>query len=168
MAWEGVQFRDRDGNLVPDKARRTLLASIEKALRSPHTDPQTLVDAASGICANLADIRNFDAYVNRSMYREARRAYVAEQKLAEESEPIPDDTGTFEELTTSPEPIERQILLEKMLSSLSGLDRDIVVLHLKGFSFAQIDEKLNLKPRTSEYRYREAQLRLRRMFPPQP
>ena len=168
MAWEGVQFRDRDGNLVPEKARQTLLASIEKALRSPHTDPQKLVDAAVGICANLADIRNLNAYANRSMFRETRRAYVEERKLAEESEPIPDDTGTFEELTTSPEPIERQILLEKMLSSLGGLDRDIYVLHLKGFSFAQIDKKLNLKPRTSEYRYREAQLRLRKLFPPQP
>jgi hypothetical protein len=168
MAWEGVQFRDRDGNLVLEKTRETLLASIERALRSPHSDPQTLMDAASGICANLANIRDLPAYANRSMFRATRRAYVAERKLVEESEPISEDSGVFEELTTSPDPIDRQILLEKMLSSLSGLDLDIYTLHLKGFSFVQIDKKLNLKPRTSEYRYREAQLRLRKMFPPRP
>ena len=165
MAWDTIEFRDRDGNLVPEKARDTLLASIERALRSPDTDPQALVDAAFGICANLPSIRNLSAYVNRSMFRATRRAYVAERKLAQQSEPIQEDTRTFEELTISPEPIDQQILLEEMLSSLSGLDRDIYSLRLKGFSFIEIDKKLNLKPRTSEYRYREAQSRLRKVYP---
>jgi len=89
MAWDTIEFRDRDGNLVPEKARQTLLASIERALRSPDTDPQALIDAASGICANLPSIRNLAAYVNRSMFRATRRAYIAERKLAEQSEPHP-------------------------------------------------------------------------------
>ena len=74
-------------------------------------------------------------------------------------------TGVVNSLVVAPVD-ERQILLEEMLSNLSGQDRDIYSLHLKGFSFAEIDKKLNLKPRTSEYHYREAQERLRKHHPP--
>jgi len=79
---------------------------------------------------------------------------------------IQEDTRTFEELTISLEPIDQQILLDEMLSSLSGLDRDIYSLRLKGFSFVEIDKKLNLRPRTSEYRCRETESRLRKVYPP--
>jgi DNA-directed RNA polymerase specialized sigma24 family protein len=168
MAWDAVQFRDKDGNPVPEEVRQTLLASIEKALRFPDTDPQVLVDAATGICSNLMSVRNLSAYANRSMFRATRKAYVAERKLAEQMIPILDKSGSCEELTTPPEPIEQQIQLEGMLAILSALERDIYTFRMKGFAFTEIDKKLNLKPRTSEYRYREAQSKLRKLFPPRP
>jgi len=167
MAWEGVQFRDRHGNLVSEKTRETMLSLIERALGMTEADPEVLINTASRVCAKLGSIRNIAAYANRALFRATRRSQVAEKRLAERLEPIQEDsTPVCERLTAPLEPVERQILLEEMLSNLSGQDRDIHSLHLKGFSFAEIDKKLNLKPRTSEYRYREAQERLRKHHPP--
>jgi DNA-directed RNA polymerase specialized sigma24 family protein len=168
MAWDGVEFRDREGNLVPEKAREVLLKLIEKGLSVPDADPDKLISAAHGVSANIGSIKNLAAYANRSIFRAARKSYVAEKKLVQHSEPITDEVGAIEESTTSPESIERQILIQQMLEILSGQERDIYELRLKGYSFADIDEELNLKPRTSEYRFREAQLLLRRMLPPRP
>ncbi len=169
MAWDAVQFRDQNGNLVGEKTRDTLLRLIEKALGTPDADPDVLINVASGVCANLGSVRNFAAYANRSIFRAARKAYVVEKKLETRLEPLPEDSRSLEGLTTSPEPVEDQILLQELLNHLNGLDREIYLRRLKGFSFVEIDTALNLKPRTSEYRFREAQLRLRKTLstPPQ-
>ena len=167
MAWEGVQFRDRHGNLVSDKTRETMLSLIERALGMTEADPEVLINTASGVCANLGSIKNIGAYANRALFRATRKSRVAEKRLAERLVPIREETAPeSERLATPLEPVEQQILLDEMLSGLSGQDQEIYSLHLKGFSFAEIDKKLNLNPRTSEYRYREAQDRLRKHHPP--
>jgi hypothetical protein len=56
--------------------------------------------------------------------------------------------------------IEKQILVRELLETLNGLDREIYLRRLNGFEFAEIDKALSLRPRTSEYRFREAKLRL--------
>lgn len=47
---------------------------------------------------------------------------------------------------------------------LDGLDREIYLRRLRGFKFKEIEAALLLKPRTSEYRFREAALRLRKLL----
>jgi DNA-directed RNA polymerase specialized sigma24 family protein len=162
MAWDSVQFRDRHGNLVAEKTRNTLLQLIEKALASPDADPDSLINAASGVCANIGTIRNFAAYANRSIFRVARRGYVAEKKAEARLQPLPNDGRSLEDAKASSDAVERQILLEELMSGLSPIDRQIYTLRLNGKSFIDIDEALSLKPRTSEYRFREAQSRLRK------
>lgn len=167
MAWDGIQFRDQDGNDVPEETRQTLLALIERGLGTPDADPDKLINTASAVCANIGNIKNLAAYANRSIFRAVNKSYMAEKRILNRSEPLPEDDEA--PVVAGPEePVERQILLDRMLGSLEGQERQIYELHLQGYSFAEIDKRLRLKSRTSEYKYREAQLRLRRMLPPRP
>jgi hypothetical protein len=167
MAWEAVEFRDRHGNLVGEKTRATLLRLIEKALGTPAADPSVLINAAANVCANIGEIRNFAAYANRSIFRAARRGYVEECKAQALMEPLPRELRHREDSTVT-ESVERQILIEELLSVLSPIDRDIYTRHLNGQTFPQIDKALSLKPRTSEYRFREAQSRIRKALAARP
>jgi hypothetical protein len=168
MAWEGVEFRDRHGNPVGEKTRETLLRLIEKALGTSAADPSVLINAAANVCANIGTIRNFTAYANRSIFRAARQGYVAECKTQALMEPLSGRLRDVEDRTASTEAVEQQILIEELLNALNSIDREIYVRHLKGQSFPCIDKALSLKPRTSEYRFREAQSRIRKSLSARP
>src|SRR5438270_5067032 len=95
-------------------------------------DPEILINTASGVCANLGSTRKIAVYANRALFRATRRSQVAEKRLTERLEPIQEESAPVSERLTAPlEPVERQILLEEMLSSLSGQDREIYSLHFK-------------------------------------
>lgn len=162
MAWDGVQFRDEKGNPVTEKTRDTILSFVEKALGTPDADPDVLLNAASAVCANIRSIRNFPAYANRSIFRIARKAYIAERKLTAKFHALPDEAKSIEDRAVSHEVVEQQILLQELMLTLGPLDKEIYTHRLNGLSFVEIDEALSLKPRTSEYRFREAQFRLRK------
>ena len=166
MAWEAVQFRDEYGNEVVGDTRQTILSFIEKGLRKPNADPEELIKVASSVCAKLGGIRNLAAYLNKSVYKSVKKDFIAERAHIEAHQELPADDRLSSELTSIPETIEQQVLIQQILDSLDGQDRDIYELHLKGYSFREIDERLRLKSRTSEYRYREAQSKLRKMLPP--
>jgi hypothetical protein len=169
MAWEAVEFRDRHGNLVSKEIREMLLRLIEKALRTaPDADPADLMNAASTVCANIDEVRNFSAYANRSIFRIAQRGNVAERKARARLQPLREKSRHLESPTVSSDPVERQILLGELLDTLHPLDKEIYMRHINGQSFPQIDKALSLKPRTSEYRFREAQLRTRRALSTRP
>lgn len=167
MAWDAIQFRDEYGNEVDEEQRQILLGFVEKGLRNSDVDPDALIKAASAVCRKLGSIRDLAAYANRTVYRAIRDSYVAERQRQEASESLPDDDRLAAEFTSAHHDIERQVLLQQVLDGLDGLDRQIYDLHLLGHSFREIDKQLRLKSRTSEYRYREAQSKLRNMLPPQ-
>jgi DNA-directed RNA polymerase specialized sigma24 family protein len=167
MAWDAVQFRDEYGNEIVGETRQTVLSFIEKGLRKPDADPETLINVALAVCAKIGGIRNLAAYLNKSVYTSVRKDSVAEKKRLKAHQELPQDDRLSSEMTSVPETIEQQVLLQQILDSLDGQDRQIYELHLKGYSFREIDERLRLKSRTSEYKYREAQSKLRRMLPPQ-
>ncbi len=169
MAWEAVEFRDRHGNLVGEKTREVLLRFIEKALDTvPDADPSVLMSAASSVCSKIDGVRNFYAYANRTIFRMARRGYVEERKVQASIQPLPAKDHQLDSLTVPSDPIERQVLLGELLEILGSLDKEIYTRHINGQTFPQIDEALSLKPRTSEYRFREAQLRIRRALSARP
>ena len=169
MAWEAVEFRDRHGNLVGEKTREVLLNFIERALNTaPDADPSALVSAASAVCNKIGTVRNFYAYANRTIFRMARRGYVEERKVQASIQPLPSREQHLDSLTVPSDPIERQILLGELLDTLGPLDREIYTRYINGQKFEQIDKALSLKPRTSEYRFREAQLRIRRALSARP
>jgi DNA-directed RNA polymerase specialized sigma24 family protein len=167
MAWDALQFRDEYGNEVDGEQRQTLLSFIEKGLRNSDVDPDTLIKAARAVCRRLGTITNLAAYANRTVYRAVRDSHVAERKLLETLETLPEEDQLCSELPAEQDRVEQQILVERMFEGLDGLDRQIFDLHLLGHSFREIDEHLRLKSRTSEYRFREAQSKLRKMLPPQ-
>jgi hypothetical protein len=162
MAWEAVEFRDRHGNLVSEETRQALLRLVERALGSPAADPSTVINAAANVCAKIGEVRNFSAYANRSIFRAVRQGYVAECKTQAIMQPLSGTVSDLEDSTVSSEAVERQILIEELLSTLSSIDREIYVRHLNGQTFPSIDRALSLKPRTSEYKFREAQSRIRK------
>lgn len=162
MAWEAVEFRDRHGNLVSEETRQTLLRLVERALGTTAADPCTVINAAANVCAKIGEIRNFSAYANRSIFRAVRQGYVAECKTQAVMQQLSRSVSNLEDRTVSSEAVERQILIEELLSTLSSIDREIYVRHLNGQTFPSIDKTLSLKPRTSEYRFREAQSRIRK------
>lgn len=168
MAWDSVQFRDREGKPVAQKTRNILLGLIEKALRTPDADPDLLISAASSVCANMTDIKDFAAYANRSIFRVTRRAYVTERKAQARLQSLPDQGRHLEDETVLAEVVEQQILIEELLSGLNPIDREIYRRRLDGQSFPHIDRTLRLKPRTSEYRFREAQARVRKTISARP
>jgi hypothetical protein len=168
MAWEAVEFRDRHGNLVSEETRQTLLKLIEKALGTPTADPSVVINAAANVCAKIGEIRNFRAYANRSIFRAVRQGYVAECKEQAIMQPLSGSVGDLADRTLSSETVEQQILIDELLSTLSAIDREIYVRHLNGQTFPAIDEALSLKPRTSEYRFREAQSRIRKALAARP
>jgi hypothetical protein len=168
MAWDAVEFRDRHGNPVDGKTRETLLKLIERALGVPEADPHLLIAAASAVCANIDRIRNFPAYANRSIFRAVRQGYVAECKEQAIMQPLSGSVRDLEDRTVSSGAVERQILIEELLSTLNSMDREIYVRHLNGQTFPTIDKALSLKPRTSEYRFREAQSRIRKALAARP
>jgi hypothetical protein len=168
MAWDAIEFRDRHGNLIGEKTREMLLKLIEKALATPDADPESLINAASSVCANIEDVRNFPAYASRSIFRVARKGYVAERKARARMQPFVEKVGSPEFTTVSSNPIERQVLLGEVLDGLGSIDKEIYMRHINGQSFPQIDKALSLKPRTSEYRFREAQSRIRKALSARP
>jgi DNA-directed RNA polymerase specialized sigma24 family protein len=62
------------------------------------------------------------------------------------------------------EDIENQILVRELLESLPSLDREILVRRVFGESGPEIERDMNLKPRTSEIRFRAAKNALRQLF----
>lgn len=168
MAWEAVEFRDRHGNPVAGRTREMLLRLIERALGTPAADPSVIINAATSVCANIGEVRNFPAYANRSIFRAVRRGYVAECKTQALMEPLSRKARDLEDKHLSSEAVERQILIEELLSTLRPLDKEIYARHLNGQTFQCIDKALSLKPRTSEYRFREAQERIRKALSARP
>lgn len=168
MAWEAVEFRDRQGNPVARKTREMLLRLVERALGTPEADPSVIINAATNVCANIGEVRNFPAYANRSIFRAVRRGYVAECKTQAIMKPLSSRLRDLEDRNASNEAVEQQILVEELLSTLRPIDKEIYVRHLNGQTFRRIDQALSLKPRTSEYRFREAQLQLQKSLSARP
>jgi hypothetical protein len=129
-------------------------------LRYSDIDPAILIRVAENIGRQISKIKNLVAYTNYSFFwavRNATRREREERALLEQLTVTHALTADTDEAKL----IEQQILIRELLALLNGLDREIYIRRLNGLSFQQIDEDLSLKPRTSEYRYREAKLRFR-------
>lgn len=162
MAWETVRLLDSSGKPVRKRHRKLILGFIEHALSNPHLDPDLLMKIARAAARDIADIHNLAAYLSRSLFRASRKANIDEQTVATQFEEISQCGKAIADRSTAS--IELQILIQELLEALDGLDREIYCLRLEGFKFKDIDKALSLRSRTSEYRFREAALRLRRLL----
>ena len=153
MAWEPVQLRSENGEMICDADRETILASVERALLRTDRDPDVILKAASVVGRRVGHIKsNLQAYAARCIYRATRRSEIAELTHDElvgvgKSDELPDPYQNVEQ-------IENRILVRELLETLSPQDRDIFIRHMSGHTFARIDNDMDLKPRTAEFRFR--------------
>jgi hypothetical protein len=162
MPWEPLQLLNRSGQPLKQDEREIILKGIEKALDSPDVDIGTLLRAANNIGAQVGCIRDLPKYTEYSFFRVVKQAKIMRKKEDDRFEELgPHHLRRLAQHRRS-DPVEDQILIGELLEDLNGLDKEIYLRRLSGDSFERIDNELSLKPRTSEYRYREAKRRLRR------
>ena len=162
MSWEPLKLLNRSGHPLTGFQREIILRGVEKALASPYVKLETVLRTAVNVARNIDDARDPKAYTNRSFFVAGRNARIAAEKEAALTGPLGPQhfNGQVPGLQTV-EPVEQQVLIRELLDQLNGLEKEIYLARLSGDSFKQIDETFNLKPRTSEDRFRQAQAKLR-------
>ena len=161
MPWDTVDLVDASGEPIENTARDAILAVVEQALANPDVDPDVLLEIASRVSAQIGSVQNLAAYTGRAIFRASKKASIEERKwLKRFRQFMPQEAEALRSSDPRCDPIEKQILVRELLETLNGLDREIYLRRLNGFEFAEIDKALSLRPRTSEYRFREAKLRL--------
>jgi DNA-directed RNA polymerase specialized sigma24 family protein len=156
MAWEAIQLNGENNLPVSNEDRELILKSVDTALLHSDCDPDVILNAATMVARNIKRVRtNLQAYAGRTFFRAIRRAQATDRtqtaRLSNNAlRQIPDPPSVY----SSEERIGTSILVFELLGTLSVLDRDIVLRHMSGHKFQRIDQELNLKPRTAEFRFR--------------
>ena len=161
MAWDAINLHTEDGIPVSDADRETILNVAEQVILASDNDPKHVIRAAKRVGKRLHLINNLLAYATRSLsdaderagkLEAARQKHVVRRAMDE----LPD--------LSHREDIENQILVRELLESLPSLDREILLRRVSGESGPEIDRDMDLKPRTSESRFRAAKNSLRQLF----
>ena len=161
MSWEKVELLNASGKPIEKKVRNEILTLVEKTLANPDVDPDVLINIATKISGQIQNIQNLLAYTHRAMFRASKKASLQEKKRLGKLEQLtPQEADRLCSSEERVEPVEKQILIRELLESLDGIEREIYLRRIQGYTFEEIDKILNLKPRTSEYRFGEAQARL--------
>jgi DNA-directed RNA polymerase specialized sigma24 family protein len=161
MAWDAINLHTDDGVPVSKTDRETILNVAEQVILGSEHDPKYVIRAAQRISRKLHLIESLRGYAKRAMTAADDRA-AREQKQKDkpvrqrEMDELPD--------LSHRDDIENQILVRELLESLPPLDREIVLRKVSGETGPDIDRDMNLKPRTSETRFRAAKNALRQLF----
>jgi hypothetical protein len=160
MPWEPFELSNRSGEPLSDDDRAIILRALERALQSSDIGIEKLLAVARKIGSNIGHIKDLGAYSTTAFSRTVKQQKIAFEKETELLEPL--QPYHVDERRSSASAIEQQTLLRQLLDRLGGLERDIYLARLKGHEFAKIDKAFDLKPGTSENRYRQAARRLAR------
>jgi DNA-directed RNA polymerase specialized sigma24 family protein len=119
------------------------------------------VRAAAKVGRHVHAIDNLRAYVDRAIGRAIKKTVVAQTKKDRKL-----FSAGFSNLadSTNIDHIENKILVRELLDTLAPQDREIMLRRIEGCTFPEIDEELNLRPRTAEARYRACKDALRQIL----
>jgi hypothetical protein len=161
MAWDAINLRTEDGFPVSEADRETILNVAEQVLLAGDHDPKHVLNAAKRVSRRLHVVDNLRAYATRAMSVADDRA--EKQQAAKQKQVVQREMDELPDLSHR-EDIENQILVRELLESLPSLDREILLRRVSGESGPEVDRDMNLKPRTSETRFRAAKNTLRQLF----
>ncbi len=153
MAWDSVQIHAENGRPVRKEDREAILAAVDKAVLRSDRDPDVILKAAADVGRRVERVKsNLHAYASRCIFRAVRKAEVAELKRDELASPK--ELAHISDSYLNAEQVESRILVRELIETLAPQDREIVLRHMFGNSFPQIDRDMSLKPRTAEFRFR--------------
>jgi hypothetical protein len=161
MAWDAIKLHTEDGLPVSKTDRETILDVAEQVILGSEHDPKYVFRAAQRVSRNLHLIESLRGYAKRAMIAAGDRA-ARDQKLKDkpvrrrEMDQLPD--------LSHRDDIENRVLIRELLESLPALDREILLRKVSGETGPDIDREMNLKPRTSESRFRAAKTALQQIF----
>lgn len=161
MAWEAINIRTHRGLPVCDADRETILDVAERAVLLRDQDPEVVMKAAAKVGRHVHVIDNLRAYVDRAIGRAIKKTVVAQTKRDRNF--ISADLCNLAD-ATNVDHIQNKILVRELLDTLAPQDREIMLRRIEGYMFQEIDEELNLKPRTAESRYRTCKEALRQVL----
>ena len=126
--------------------QRLILEIASKALESGERDPDEVFQVATRIGQKADLVENLRAYASRALFRVKKRPQIDAEQLS--------DIRHANALTDASqiEQIEAQILVRELLDRLQETDREIFIRRMNGETCPEIDEAMNLQPRTSEKR----------------
>jgi hypothetical protein len=138
--------RAASGESQSEEQQRVILEIASRALESGERDPDEVLHVAKKISLRAHLVDNLRAYASRSLFRVKRKPQVDAVQLR--------DVQHNAALTDSSqiEQIEAQILIQELLARLDRTDREIFVRRMNGETCPEIDEAMNLKPRTADTR----------------
>lgn len=126
--------------------QRVILEIANRALESGERDPDDVFQVAAKVGEKAHLVDNLRAYASRALFRVKKRPRVDTEQLAEAHH------ATALSDTSQVEQIEAQILVRELLDTLQETDREIFIRRMNGETCPEIDEAMNLQPRTSEKR----------------
>jgi hypothetical protein len=161
MAWEAVNLRTQGGTPVSSADREIIFDVAEKAILKSDRDPDVVLRAAARVSRKLDLIRNLRAYATRAISRALNKAERAQHK--KDALFSFGDTESAVDFSQT-DKIENEILVREILDTFTKLDREIFVRRMDGDTFPEIDNEMNLKPRTAEQRFRVCKASLRKLL----
>jgi DNA-directed RNA polymerase specialized sigma24 family protein len=161
MAWDTLNLRTEDGFPLSESDKETILNVAEKVMLGSEHDPKYVLNAAQRVAGRLPLIDNLRAYATRALFAADDRA--EKQQAAKKKQVVQREMDELPDLSHRDD-IENRILVRELLESLPDLDREIVLRKVSGETGSAIDREMNLKPRTSETRFRAAKAALRQLF----
>jgi ECF sigma factor len=161
MAWDAVNLRTQGGMPVSTADQEVIFDVAEKAILKSDRDPDIVLRAAARMSKKLDLIGNLRAYATRAISRALNKAERAQQKK--------DALFSFGDMEravdfSQTDKIENEILVREILDTFTTQDREIFVRRMDGDTFPEIDNEMNLKPRTAEQRFRVCKASLRKLL----
>ena len=126
--------------------QRLILEIASRALESGERDPEDVFQVAAKISQKAHLVENVRAYASRALFRVKKRPQIDAEQLSDirHANALSDASQV--------EQIEAQILVRELLDRLQETDREIFIRRMNGQTCPEIDEAMNLQPRTSEKR----------------
>ncbi len=134
------------GGAHTEEQQRLILEIASKALDSGERDPDDVFEVAAKVRQKAHLVENLKAYASRSLFRVRKRRQIEAEQLTEAQH-----TAALTDISHV-ERIEAQILVRELLDTLQQTDREIFIRRMNGETCPEIDEAMNLQPRTSEKR----------------
>src|SRR6185437_4196481 len=161
MAWDAIDLRTQGGMPVSPAERQIIFDVAEKAILNSERDPDVVLRAAARVSRKLDFIGNLRAYATRAISRalnKAERAQIKKDALV--SFGNMETIGDF----SQNDKIENEILVRELLDTFTPQDREIFLRRMDGDRFTEIDNEMNLKPRTAEQWFRVCRASLRQVL----
>jgi len=134
------------GESQTEEHQRIILEIASRALESGERDPDEVLQVAKNVSLRAHLVDNLRAYASRALFRVKRKPQIDTVQLQEIQHSVAlADTSDIEQ-------IEAQILIQELLARLDRTDREIFTRRMNGETCPEIDEAMNLKPRTSDTR----------------
>jgi hypothetical protein len=135
-----------NGESQSEEQQRIILEIASRALESGERDPDEVFQVAKNVSLRAHLVDNLRAYASRALFRVKRKPQINAVQLQD----IQHSAALAD--TSYVEKIEAQILIQELLATLDRTDREIFTRRMNGASCPEIDQAMNLKPRTSDTR----------------